>query len=142
MVTCKDVNNLNLDGMELIAGEKGLSRIVSWVYLVQTRPYDEHMNQGNFALIVVDNVRFDFKEVYKSMDELNDLGISGLGISVVDDKEKIPKKVIKKADELSLPLFYIRWKGASFVDISQSIGNLILETNILNKRTGDYLYNL
>ena len=25
MVTCKDVNNLNLDGMELIAGEKGLS---------------------------------------------------------------------------------------------------------------------
>ena len=142
MVTCKDVNNLNLDGMELIAGEKGLNRIVSWVYLVQTRPYDEHMNQGNFALIVVDNVRFDFKEVFKSIDELNDLGISGLGISVVDDKEKIPKKIIKKADDLSLPLFYIRWKGASFVDISQSIGNLILETNILNKRTGDYLYNL
>ena len=102
MVTCKDVNNLNLDGMELIAGEKGLNRIVSWVYLVQTRPYDEHMNQGNFALIVVDNVRFDFKEVFKSIDELNDLGISGLGISVVDDKEKISKKVIKKADEEEL----------------------------------------
>ncbi len=137
-----DVKNLNLDGMELVAGESGLSRIVSWVYLVQTRPYEEHMNQGNFALIVVDYVRFDFKEVKRSLEELNDLGISGLAISVIDDKEKIPKSIIKKADELSLPLFYIRWKGASFVDISQSIGNLILETNIMNKRTGDYLYNL
>ena len=142
MVTCEDVNNLNLDGMELVAGEKGLNRIVSWVYLVQTRPYEEHMNHGNFALIVVDYVRFDFKEVRKSMDELNELGISGLAISVVDDKEDIPKNIRKRADELALPLFYIRWEGASFVDISQSIGNLILETGIMNKRTGDYLYNL
>ncbi len=137
-----DVNNLKLDGMELVAGEEGLNRIVSWTYMVQTRPYDEHMNQGNFALIVVDDIRFDFKEVKKSMEELNNLGISGLAISVVDDRESIPKNIIKRANELALPLFYVRWKGASFVDISQSIGNLILETGIMNKRTGDYLYNL
>ena len=142
MVTCMDVNNLKLDGMELVAGERGLRRMVSWTYLVQTRPFEEHMNRGNFALIVVDYIRFDFKEVRKAIDELNELGISGLAISVVDDKEFIPKSIIKKADELSLPLFYVRWKGASFVDISQSIGNLIMETNIMNKRTGDYLYNL
>ena len=137
-----DVNNLKLDGMELVAGEEGLNRIVSWTYMVQTRPYDEHMNQGNFALIVVDDIRFDFREVKKSMEELNALGISGLAISVVDDRESIPKNIIKRANELALPLFYVRWKGASFVDISQSIGNLILETGIMNKRTGDYLYNL
>ncbi len=142
MVTVMDVNNLKLDGMELIAGESGLNRIVSWTYYVQTRPYIEHMNQGNFALIVVDYVRFDFKEVRKSMDELNDLGISGLAISVVEDKEPIPKTIIKRANDLSLPLFYVRWEGATFVDIDQSIGNLILETGIMNKRTGDYLYNL
>ena len=142
MVTCMDVNNLKLDGMELVAGESGLKRMVSWTYLVQTRPYEDHMNRGNFALIVVDYIRFDFKEVRKSMDELNDLGISGLAVSVVDDKEPIPKSIIKRANELCLPLFNVRWKGASFVDISQSIGNLILETNIMNKRTGDYLYNL
>ncbi|MCR5739251.1 MAG: PucR family transcriptional regulator ligand-binding domain-containing protein, partial [Lachnospiraceae bacterium] len=97
-----------MDGMELVAGESGLSRIVSWTYYVQTRPYTEHMNQGNFALIVVDYVRFDFKEVRKSMDELNDLGISGLAISVVDDNEPIPKSIIKRANDLSLPLFYVR----------------------------------
>ena len=142
MVTCMDVNNLKLDGMELVAGESGLKRMVSWTYLVQTKPYDEHMNRGNFALIVVDYIRFDFKEVRKAMDELNELGISGLAVSVVDDKEPIPKAIIKRANDLRLPLFYVRWKGASFVDISQSIGNLILETNIMNKRTGDYLYNL
>lgn len=142
MITCRDVLNLKLDGVDLIAGEKGLVRMVSWTYMVQTRPYAEHMNQGNFALIVVDYMRFDFGEVACTMEELNHLGISGLAISVVDDRESIPQNIIDKANELELPLFYVRWKGASFVDISQSIGNLIMETSVQNKRTGDYLYNL
>ena len=142
MVTCRDVLNLNMDGVDLVAGEAGLNRMVSWVYLVQTKPYKDHMNQGNFALIVVDYVRFDFTEVERDIDELVELGISGLGLSVIDDKEEIPKSIIDKANELKLPLFYVRWEGASFVDISQSIGNLITETDIINKRTGDFLYNL
>lgn len=142
MVTCRDIVNLKLDGVELIAGEAGLSRVVSWVYLVQTKPYSDHMNQGNFALIVVDDVRFTLDEVEETLEELVNLGISGLGLSVVDDREAIPESIIKRADELELPLFYVRWEGASFVDISQSVGNLITETDIINRRTGDYLYNL
>lgn len=142
MVTCQDVLNLQMDGVEIVSGKNGLDRMVTWVYLVQTRPYKEHMNQGNFALIVVDYVRFDFEEVARTMEELYELGISGLGISVVGDREKIPDSIVCRADELQLPLFYIRWEGASFVDIAQSIGTLILETNVQNKRTGDYLYNL
>ena len=53
MVTCREILNLKLDGVELISGEAGLDRMVSWTYMVQTRPYADHMNQGNFALIVV-----------------------------------------------------------------------------------------
>ncbi len=142
MITCRDVYNLKLDGVELVAGEAGLDRIVSWSYMVQTRPYSDHMNRGNFALIVVDYKRFDFDEVAKSLEELVELQISGLAISVVDDKEPIPQGIIDRANELKLPLFYIRWVGASFVDISQSIGTLIAEDTLRNKKTGDYLYNL
>ena len=142
MVTCRDINNLKLDGMELIAGESGLNRVVSWFYMVQTKSYEDHMNQGNFALIVVDGVRFDFDGLEDTMEELNGLGISGLAVSVEEDREKIPDYIIERADELELPLFWVRWKGASFVDISQSIGNLINQSDIFNKRTGDYLYNL
>lgn len=54
MITCADILNLKLDGVEIIAGKKGLNRSVSWTYMVQTRPYEDHMNRGNFALIVVD----------------------------------------------------------------------------------------
>ena len=57
MITCQDILELQLDGVELIAGEKGLTRPVTWTYMVQTRPFEEHMNQGNFALCVVDYVR-------------------------------------------------------------------------------------
>lgn len=142
MVTCRDILNLQMDGVELVAGEGGLDRIVSWTYLVQTRPYADHMNQGNFALIVVDYVRFDFEEVSKTLEELIALGISGLAISVIEDRERIPEKILAQADKVNLPLFSVRWEGASFVDIDQSIGTLIMETNVKNKRTGDYLYNL
>lgn len=142
MVTSLDVLNLQMDGVQLVAGKSGLDRSVSWTYVVQTRPFDDHMNQGNFALIVVDYVRFEFNDVYDAMCELDGLGISGFAISVVEDKEKIPARIINKAEELKLPLFYVRWDGASFVDIAQSVGNLIMEDSIRNKRTGDYLYNL
>lgn len=142
MITCRDVNNLSLDGVELLTGEAGLDRMVSWTYMVQTKPYKDHMNPGNFALIVVDYLRYSMEDAYAAMIELNELGISGLAISVEKDKEAIPEQVIEKAKELKLPLFYIRWEGATFVDIAQSIGELILETEVDNKRTGDYLYNL
>ncbi len=49
MISCRDVNNLQMDGMELVAGAAGLDRIVSWTYLVQTKPYKDHMNPGNFG---------------------------------------------------------------------------------------------
>lgn len=142
MITCRDVLNLNMDGVELIAGENGLDRIVSWTYLVQTRPFADHMNQGNFALLVIDYVRYDFDEARRAMEELIELGISGLALSVVEDKEEVPRDFLTRANEVALPLFYVRWEGASFVDIDQSIGTLILDTNVQNKRTGDYLYNL
>lgn len=142
MITCRDVYNLRLDGVELLTGEIGLDRMVSWTYLVQTKPYKEHMNPGNFALIVVDYMRFTMEQAYDTMIELNALGISGLAISVENDREAIPETMIRKAKELRLSLFYIRCEGATFVDIAQSIGKLILETELDNKRTGDYLYNL
>ena len=142
MITCRDVYNLRLDGVELLTGEVGLERMVSWTYMVQTKPFDDHMNPGNFALIVIDYVRFTLDAVPEVMVELNDLGISGLAISIENDKDKISQEIIDKALELELPLFYVRWEGASFVDIAQSVGKLILETEVRNKRTGDYLYNL
>ena len=142
MITCQDILELHLDGVELIAGEKGLTRPVTWTYMVQTRPFEEHMNQGNFALCVVDYVRFDLEEAQKAMEELYGLEISGFGISITDDKEPVPKEMIDKANALQLPLFYIRWKGASFVDIAQSVGKIILDYEMQNRRMGDYLYNL
>ena len=109
MVTCRDVYNLRLDGVELLTGETGLDRMVSWTYMVQTRPFDDHMNPGNFALIVIDNVRFTLASVMEVMEELNALGISGLAVSIEEDRESISEEMINKAIELELPLFYVRW---------------------------------
>ena len=101
MITCRDINNLRLDGVELLTGEAGLERMVSWTYIVQTKPYKDHMNPGNFALLVVDFLRYSIEDAYTAMLELNELGISGLAISVEEDKEAIPQQMIEKAKELN-----------------------------------------
>lgn len=142
MITCRDILNLKLDGVRLVAGEAGLDRFVTWTYVVQTKPYADHMNQGNFALMVVDYLRFDFAGVLNALEELSQLGISGLAISVVDDREPLPQILLDRANALELPLFHIRWEGASFVDVAQSIGTLIHDVGVQNARTGSYLYNL
>lgn len=142
MVRCSDIYQMNLDGMWLIAGKAGLDRVVSWTYVVMTRPFDDHMNQGDFALCSVDFERFDWYEVEKIMRELNELQISGFAVSVKDEIEPVPKRILKTAEELSLPLFQIRWENASFVDIAQSIGNYIVEENRKANRKGEFLYNL
>lgn len=105
MITCQDILELQLDGVELIAGEEGLTRPVTWTYMVQTRPFEEHMNQGNFALCVVDYVRLDLEEAGKAMEELYGLGISGFGISITDDKEPVPKEMITKPMRFSSRCF-------------------------------------
>lgn len=142
MITCNDIYNLQLDGVELLTDEVGLNRIVSWTYMVQSRPFQDHMNPGNFALIVVDDIRYGIGDVPAVMRELNDLGISGLAISIKDENQFRHGELVDLALQLDLSLFFVRWDGASFVDIAQSIGRLILETEVQNKRTGDYLYNL
>ena len=38
MITCRDVLNLQLDGVELIAGEEGMDRMVSRLICVKPNP--------------------------------------------------------------------------------------------------------
>lgn len=142
MVKCRDIYQMNLDGMWLLAGEAGLDRVVSWTYVVLTRPFDDHMNQGDFAFCGVDFERFDWDEVEKIMRELNDLNISGFAVSIRDEREPVPERILNTAEELSLPLFQIRWEKASFVDLAQSIGNYIVKENNKINRKGEFLYNL
>ena len=121
MVTCEDIMNLKLDGMRLIAGEKGLHRVVSWTYMVQTRPYADHMNQGNFALIVVDYVRYDLDEAARSMEELNELGISGLAVSVADDREEVPQSMIDRDKRCWSPSLFLSAGRARLLWISLKV---------------------
>lgn len=67
MVKCRDILQMNLDGMWLLAGEGGLDRVVSWSYVVMTRPFADHMNAGDFALCSVDFERFGWAEVKSAM---------------------------------------------------------------------------
>ena len=65
--------------------------------MVLTRPFDDYMNHGNFALCSVDFERFGWDEVEKIMLELNDLKISGFAVSIKDEKE--PVHILNQLDE-------------------------------------------
>ena len=50
MVTCRDVLNLKMDGVGADCRGTGPGPVVTWTYLVQTRSYEDHMNQGTLIL--------------------------------------------------------------------------------------------
>lgn len=56
--------------MTFLAGEEGLDRVVSWTYIVQTRPFEKRMNSGNFALMEIDHIHFDQDSACEVMEEL------------------------------------------------------------------------
>ena len=77
MVKCRDILQMNLDGMWLLAGD--------------------------FALCSVDFEHFGWKEVSDAMRELDELKISGFAISIKDEREEVPEDVIELAEKLTLP---------------------------------------
>lgn len=85
MITCRDIYNLNLDGVTLLT-EEGLDNMVSWIYIVQGKPYELQMNRGDFALLQIDYINYDMKSTSETMQELHDLGISGMAVSVIEDQ--------------------------------------------------------
>ena len=124
------VNIIYVEGIlnpaKLIAGESGLSRYVSWFHIVEVVE-DFNVFHGNELLITTGfNIGDDPDRQVELLENLNGKNISALLIKKGYYINEISEKVIKRSNELSLPLFSID-KSGDIISISQKLSNFLMQ---------------
>ena len=133
MVTCKQLLELDiLHNAKLIAGRKGLDKIVSWVYAKHTKTITPWVHGGEFLLVSGYEYGMDEEGLLQLVEEASINKLSGILIEGGINFKGISVKITKKADEEEIPLFFVNGV-ISFLDVTRDISSFILENRYINK---------
>ena len=130
MVSCNDLLNLKIfKNIKLVAGHKGIYKNVSWPYICQTLDFSEWINGGELMFLTGMNMELSNEKIVNLIHQCVSKDISGLVILTNSEYiSKVDENIIKKADELSLPLFEMPW-NIKLIDVTKEIANYIMELN-------------
>ncbi len=121
-----------LEGVRLVAGEKGMNNEVHNVNTIDNPDSYEWFTAGDFVLTTGYIYKDDAKLQKELIQELSRMNISGLGIKIKRYWDEIPKVIIDEADRLGFPVIETPYKYS-----------LAQITNIINdeifKREGSQL---
>lgn len=125
MITVKELQlNILPSFTELLAGEEGLNREVSWVVVSRPRPPAfEALKGGEIALVSLRSLRLldeeiDLARLFTYLDEMGVVAVAVLG--------NIGPEAISVADELSLPVFSLP-EGTSLSELNSNISRYIAD---------------
>lgn len=129
--TCRDMLRLNIFKKgKLVAGENGLSRIVSWPYVAKTLLMDEFFTGGEFVLIAETYVSYTEDDLLKFLELCHMHNVCGVLIftkRLSPDKNSIPQSVIDKANEYDIPMIEMPW-SVKTIDIVKQVSTLIINS--------------
>ncbi len=129
-ITVKEALQLDiLQGAKVIAGAKGLNRVISSVNVMEVPDIFDWVKKGDFILTTAYSIRNDPEAQIRLIPEFHKRELAGLGIKTKRYIESVPDKMIEIANKLNFPIIEIPL-DVSFTDII----NPIL-THIVNKQT-------
>lgn len=123
-----------------LAGIKGLSKTVSWVYYTENPETIEFIRGGELAITTclnierqkcnfgIDSDEYVFKFLKEFIDSFINHNASGLIINTGKYINSIPQAIIDYCNEMDFPLFSIPWEIHT-IDLMQDIGNMISANN-------------
>lgn len=136
-VHCNELMKIpSCKNLHLMAGESGLNRKVSWVYILQT-PSLENWVHGGELLFVVNN-----KNVYKILEEAVSYQLAGVVILKSEQNESnLNEEIIQYANEVNMPLFEMDYH-IKLLDITRDISDYIIKKQKKVYYLDRFLYNL
>ncbi|WP_242851437.1 PucR family transcriptional regulator ligand-binding domain-containing protein [Clostridium sp. DMHC 10] len=121
VVTCGNMLKLpSLEKMKVVAGEKGLNRIIRWVHVMEYPEYSKWLNGGELILFSGVSIENDVDKFINFVRDINSKNVSGLAVNIGPYIKKTPKEVIELANSLGFPIFEFPFQ-MKFIDVSQSI---------------------
>lgn len=143
MFQCKDLFKLpSLSKMKIIAGNKGLHKIIRWSYKAESIHLAKWVHGGE--LLIVSKMVIHEKDfnLYNFLKEAISLNISGALLLIGPNYiEQIPQSVIDLSNQKHFPLFFIPW-DTPLVDIFEELGHAIASINLINDKHKDLLFSI
>ena len=143
MFQCKDLFKLpSLSKMKIIAGNKGLHKIIRWSYKAESIHLAKWVHGGELLIVskmVIHEKDFNLYNFFKEAISLN---ISGALLLIGPNYiEQIPQSVIDLSNQKHFPLFLIPW-DTPLVDIFEELGHAIASINLINDKHKDLLFSI
>lgn len=143
MFQCKDLFKLpSLSKMKIIAGNKGLHKIIRWSYKAESIHLAKWVHGGE--LLIVSKMVIHEKDfnLYNFLKEAISLNISSALLLIGPNYiEQIPQSVINLSNQKHFPLFLIPW-DTPLVDIFEELGHAIASINLINDKHKDLLFSI
>lgn len=128
--------------MKIIAGNKGLHKIIRWSYKAESIHLAKWVHGGELLIVskmVIHEKNFN---LYNFLKEAISLNISGALLLIGPNYiEQIPQSVIDLSNQKHFPLFLIPW-DTPLVDIFEELGHAIASINLINDKHKDLLFSI
>lgn len=142
VVTCGSILNLPfLEKMKIVAGEKGLNRIVRWVHVMEYPEYSNWLNGGELILFSGAAIQNDVEKFVDFIKDINSRNVSGLAVNIGPYIKKTPDEVINLANTLEFPIFEFPFE-VKFIEVSQSICKAIFENKIEQQSRENFMKDI
>lgn len=126
--------------IELIAGKTGLTRVITWPHVGQTKTVAEWVHGGE--LLFITGVIHSVEELEAVLDEGIAKRLAGLVVLVGDEYIKeLPDSLIWRADRAAFPLFRMPW-NLKLIDVTKEIIDLIMCDKFELKKAESFLGRL
>ena len=139
VITCGNMLDLpSLEKMKVVAGEKGLNRIIRWVHVMEYPEYSNWLNGGELILFSGAAIKNDVNKFVDFIKDINAKNVSGLAVNIGPYIKKTPKEVIDLANDLGFPIFEFPFE-VKFIDVSQSICKAIFVNKIEQQSRDNFM---
>jgi hypothetical protein len=115
-----------LKDLKLVSGNKGISKIVRWVHIMETPDLVSYVENDELIIltgVAIFNSKDEFIELIKGLIEK---GSAGLIVNIGKYFSEVPEYIKKLSDENDFPVFEIPWK-VSLSDVTRIICNDIVK---------------
>lgn len=124
MFRCLDLLDYEFfNSAQLISGENGLYREISWIYIKTTDTLSQWVNGKELLFVLIDNNNID---LYIILKEAINKNLSGIVILLKNEDFIISDEIIKLSNKANLPIFKLPW-DVKLINLTQNIIEKIQE---------------
>lgn len=128
-----------LKGVKVIAGEKGLNRVVTKVTVMDAPDILNWLHGGELLITSGYVIRENPLKLKQLIQDMNSVNAAAFGIKVHRFLNEIPAEVIQKADELDFPLLHIPVQF-TFCDVFNPIISKLFHKEVDNLRYSETIH--